>query len=186
MKEPHFFIKTSAICLSVGIHAISPLSIISLRIAISIRSLLSRICVVECTASYKQELSVLLVIFILVGWSSSCNISCIDFSVIQAGLSQINLGQSLCTEGALNNSFDTFRLPGYGHALVITVYQKNYVASTMYDPPSVRLAKDASLYAIIYKSSGLPKFGMWIWDFTFYPFFYSPVNLSYAFYIFLF
>ena len=42
-----------------------------------------------------------------------------QFSVIQAGLSQINHGQSLCTEGALN-SFDPFRLPGYGHVSAIT------------------------------------------------------------------
>ena len=71
-----FFVKASIICLAVGIHAISaisPLSIISLRIPISILSLLSRISTVECTASYKQELFVLHVIFILVGWSSSIN-----------------------------------------------------------------------------------------------------------------
>ena len=77
-----FFVKLSAIGLSVGIHdisAISPLSTISLRIAISICSLLSRICVVECTASYKQELSVFHVIFIFVGWSSNCNKSSINF-----------------------------------------------------------------------------------------------------------
>ena len=39
------------------------------------------------------------------------------------------------------------------------------------DPPSVRLAKDASLYAIICNSFGLPKFWIWIGDFSFFAFF---------------
>ena len=49
-----FFVKESAICTLVGIQeisAISFLSIISLKIAISMRSLLSKIWVEECTES---------------------------------------------------------------------------------------------------------------------------------------
>ena len=41
---------------------------------------------------------------------------------MKAGLSEINHGQSLCTESAFNYSFDAFGLPGYGHVLVIVAY----------------------------------------------------------------
>ena len=82
---------------------------------------------------------------------------------------KINHGQSLCTKGALNNSFDPFTLRGYGHVSAITAYQKIILPTC--DQPSVRLAKDASLYAIICKSPGLLKFGMWIWNFSFFAFF---------------
>ena len=84
-----------------------------------------------------------------------------QFSVIQASLNQINHGQSLCTECALNNSFDPLRLPGYGHVSAITGYQKNYIAS---------LWPSASLYVIICKSSGLPNLECECGIFLFLPF----------------
>ena len=97
------------------------------------------------------------------------------FSVIQAGLSQINYSQSLCTMGALN-SFDPFRLPDYGHVSAIT-------ASLW--PTINQVSKDASLYVIICKISDCFSLECEFGIFLFLPFLQSSWFV-YAFYVFLF
>ena len=77
-----FLGKESTICTSVVIQwfsAISFLSIISLKIDISMRSLLFKIWVEECTESLTQELSVLQKILMLSLLSFNCSISYKNF-----------------------------------------------------------------------------------------------------------